>query len=441
MYYDHFGFRHPPFKITPDTSLFFPGGNRGVILEAMSYALQNGEGIIKVVGEVGSGKTMLCRMLELELPKHIEIVYLANPRLSPDNILQAIAFELNLPVTDDENRLQVMQSLQNYLLERHAANKQVVMFVEEAQSMPLATLEEIRLLSNLETNQHKLLQIVLFGQPELDDMLARPQIRQLKERITYHFNLEPLKQTEIKDYLNARLRSCGYRGRPLFTKAGINLITRYSQGLLRRANILADKALLAAYANNNRRVGRRPVMAAVRDSEFRLPWSHYLMPVGLALLLLSLSVLVYQQYRGGWPWPAGALVAPETVDNNKPHQSRANDGAVQLSDSQPTTMQRPAIGRQPIDNRNGWAEVTIGAQDVDDEQVGKTVAETSTQVGTESPGPVKYKGEQAYMAFMQASLRRLPPEEVWLDAPAPQESTCQRCTAIIYRPLQGTEEL
>src|SRR5690606_27124953 len=123
--------------------------------------------------------------------------YLANPRLSPDNILHVVAFELKLPVRQEDNRLVVMQALQEYLLQRHAENKQVVVFIEEAQSMPLATLEEIRLLSNLETNQDKLLQIVLFGQPELDDMLARPQIRQLKERITYGFKLEPLRRQEI----------------------------------------------------------------------------------------------------------------------------------------------------------------------------------------------------------------------------------------------------
>ena len=440
MYYDHFGFRHPPFKITPDTSLFFPGGNRGVILEALSYAIQNGEGIIKVVGEVGSGKTMLCRMLELELPEHIEIVYLANPRLSPDNILQAIAFELNLPVADDENRLQLMQSLQNYLLERHAANKQVVMFVEEAQSMPLATLEEIRLLSNLETNQHKLLQIVLFGQPELDDMLAKPQIRQLKERISYNFNLEPLKQTEIKDYLNARLRSCGYRGRPLFTKAGINLITRYSQGLLRRANILADKALLAAYANNNRRVGRRQVMAAVKDSEFRLPWSHYLLPVGLALLLLSLSALLYQQYRDGWPWVTMDLAAPEIAKTNKSGETR--DKQEQVDVEQPFDRQHPVIGTQPIDDRNIWAGSDSGWQTSLDKQTGMATNKSSPDVSAEAAAErVKYNGEKAYIAFMQASLRRLPPEEVWLDPPASQDSACRRCTAIIYRPLQGTEKL
>ncbi|HKK16825.1 MAG TPA: AAA family ATPase, partial [Gammaproteobacteria bacterium] len=250
MYYDYFGLNQPPFRITPDTSLFFPGGNRGAVLEAMMYAIVSGEGIVKVVGEVGSGKTMLCRMLAVELPDNVEIVYLANPSLSPDNILHAIAFELKLDVAADDDRLLVMNKLQSYLLERHAQNRQVVVFVEEAQGMPIATLEQIRLLSNLETKQNKLLQIVLFGQPELDHMIANKEIRQLKERITYSFYLSPLKQDEIRDYLNTRLRACGYRSNDPFSKSAVKAISRFSKGLLRRINILADKAMLSAYAGN-----------------------------------------------------------------------------------------------------------------------------------------------------------------------------------------------
>jgi len=137
MYYDYFGLNQPPFRITPDTSLFFPGGDRGAILEALVYGVKNGEGMVKVVGEVGSGKTMLCRMLEKELPDRVEVVYLANPSLSPENILHAIAFELKLPVQSNTSRLHVMNKLQQYLLERHSQNRQVVVFVEEAQGMPL----------------------------------------------------------------------------------------------------------------------------------------------------------------------------------------------------------------------------------------------------------------------------------------------------------------
>jgi MSHA biogenesis protein MshM len=229
MYYAHFGLKEPPFKITPNTEVFYTGGNRGAVLDALIYAITNGEGIVKVVGEVGSGKTMLCRMLQTMLPEKIESIYLANPSVAPEDVLHAIAFELQLKLPKNADRLKVMQVLQKHLLARHAAGKQVVIFVEEAQGMPLATLEEIRLLSNLETKHDKLLQIVLFGQPELDENLNQSNIRQLRERITHSFNLAPLQQKEISEYLMFRLRSAGYFGPPLFNAAAINHCSRHLQ--------------------------------------------------------------------------------------------------------------------------------------------------------------------------------------------------------------------
>jgi len=248
MYSQHFGLAKSPFRITPDPEMFFPGGNRGAVLDALVYAISRGEGIVKVVGEVGSGKTMLCRMLERELPDHCEIIYLANPRLAPDEILHAIAVELELPVPATATKLEALRALHDYLLTRHAANRRVVMFVEEAQGTPLATLEEIRLLSNLETSQDKLLQIVLFGQPELDAKLAMHEIRQLNERITFRFELAPFRTAEIRDYLNTRLRASGYRGPELFSGPAIRELARHSRGLLRRINILADKAAASVAA-------------------------------------------------------------------------------------------------------------------------------------------------------------------------------------------------
>lgn len=268
MYYAHFGLKQPPFKITPNTEFFFSGGNRGAILDALTYAIQSGEGIIKVVGEVGSGKTMLCRMLQTLLPEKVESVYLANPSVAPEDVLHAIAFELQLNLPKDADRLQVMQVLQKYLLDRHAEGRQVVIFVEEAQGMPLATLEEIRLLSNLETKYDKLLQIVLFGQPELDTNLNQTHIRQLRERITHSFNLGPLTENEVGEYLIFRLRAAGYFGPHLFSKSAIGMIAKSSEGLVRRVNILADKALLATFSDNAYQVTPKHVKAAVKDSEF-----------------------------------------------------------------------------------------------------------------------------------------------------------------------------
>lgn len=320
MYYGYFGLNQAPFKITPDTSLFFPGGNRGAVLDALIYAITSGEGIVKVVGEVGSGKTMLCRMLEVELPENVDIVYLVNPSLSPDEILHAIAFELNLGVEANEDRIKVMNKLQNFLVEKHANNHQVVVFIEEAQSMPIATLEEIRLLSNLETSQNKLLQIVLFGQPELDDMIARKEIRQLKERITYSFNLNPLKQNEIREYIYARLRSCGYRAGELFSPSAIRSITRYSKGLLRRINILADKSLLAAYAGNQNTITTRQVRQAARDSEFvsgiqRYGYAYIMVGMVTMVVLIALWAVSSDKFTGALSDTVNDIF-PENAGNN-----------------------------------------------------------------------------------------------------------------------------
>ena len=268
MYYTHFGLTQPPFKITPDTDFFYTGGSRGAILDALIYAVTQGEGIVKVSGEVGSGKTMLCRMLQDRLPPSVETVYLANPNVAPEDILYAIALELHLPVTREMGRLEVSQRVQAHLLARHEEHKRVVLFVEEAQGMPLATLEEIRLLTNLETRHDKLLQIVLFGQPELDVNLGQPQIRQLRERITHSFTLAPLSAAEIREYLMFRLRAAGYRGPDLFGREAVRLIARASRGLTRRVNILADKAMLAAFAANTHDITPKLVRAAIEDSEF-----------------------------------------------------------------------------------------------------------------------------------------------------------------------------
>jgi type II secretory pathway predicted ATPase ExeA len=318
MYYSHFGLTQAPFKITPNTEFFFSGGNRGPILEALIYAITHGEGIIKVTGEVGSGKTMLCHMLPTRLPDHIETVYIANPSVSPEEILHAIAFELQLPAARGAQRLEVMQALHDFLLKRCAEGKRVVVFVEESQSMPLATLEEIRLLSNLETRNDKLLQIVLFGQPELDDNLRRPNIRQLRERITHSFRLEALTPGEIREYLMFRMRAAGYRGPDLFSDSVVRHIARTSQGLTRRVNLIADKALLAAFSENTHTLRSKHVDAAVRDSEFSQQLPHRAAPRrlwGSAALVAAgamLGIAVYAMLQQAAQNPAIAERAPQS---------------------------------------------------------------------------------------------------------------------------------
>ena len=315
MYLEYYSLQRPPFRITPDPSLFFTGGanGRGVVLEALLYAITTGEGILKVVGEVGSVKTMLCRMLEQRLPDSVEVVYLANPKLSPHEILYAVAFELKLDVTQDTPRLVLMQKLQSFLLEQHAANRSVLVIIEEAQSMPMETLEEIRLFSNLETHQHKLMQIILFGQPELDKNLNEKNIRQLKERITHSFYLNPLTPDEVSDYIRHRLQAAGCPAPQVFSRKAEKLIAKASGGLTRRINILADKAMLAAYSESatqyrpralgnqlHPNVDVRHVRQAIRDNEQQMDGGKKLwfwITLGV-LAVIACAFALYQVFSG-----------------------------------------------------------------------------------------------------------------------------------------------
>ena len=302
LYLEHFGLCEPPFRITPHTDFFFTGANRGPTLDALIYAITQDEGIVKVSGEVGSGKTMLCRMLLERLPAQVETLYLANPSLSREEILGAIADELALPATGGTTHSR-LRALQEALVERYAQGRRVVLLIDEAHAMPAESLEEIRLLSNLEAKSAKLLQIVLFAQPELDSRLAANDMRQLRERITQHFDLMPLPLGEIGQYIEFRLRAAGYRGPQPFTPAAIELIAHASEGLSRRINILADKALLAAYSTGQYQVDTSEARTAIQDARFtpiqpitstRRPGLAITLGAGLAALAMA-GVFLYSR--------------------------------------------------------------------------------------------------------------------------------------------------
>lgn len=267
MYLEHFGLSTRPFRITPNTEFFYPGCRRGEILDALLYAVSSGEGIVKVVGEVGSGKTMLCRVLETRLPENVDSIHVLNPSLGRDEMLHTIAEELGMNVPADERAGNIIRLLRERLIAAYAAGRQVVLFIDEAQAVPLDTLEEVRLLSNLETDTHKLLQIVLLGQPELDQNLALPRTRQIRERITHSFNLPPMTRDVVREYVMFRMRTAGYRGPDPFSDEAIRMISTASRGVTRLINILADKSLLAAFAADTHSVGKAHVSAAIRDSD------------------------------------------------------------------------------------------------------------------------------------------------------------------------------
>jgi type II secretory pathway predicted ATPase ExeA len=482
VYYDYFGLKQPPFKITPDTNLFFPGGERGAILEALVYAVTSGEGIIKVVGEVGSGKTMLCRMLQKELPDSVEIVYLANPSLSPENTLQNIAFELKLPIKEHDSKLQVMQHLQDYLLEKHSRNQQVVVFVEEAQGMPIETLEEIRLLSNLETNQNKLLQIILFGQPELDEMIGRKEIRQLKERITYSFNLNPFKINDIKDYVNTRLRSCGFRAGQIFDDGAIKQIGKFSNGLVRRINILADKSMLAAYANNTSQISAKHVRQAARDSEFVTRSLPKWVPAAVLIVIFVVGALVFWQFQlrsepetiAVNPAPAServnlvtdsvVVVDERAISEPVDEPEGQNDGVEELLSGADAVDETPlnsmsnaeslkiseTLSLVTLDNANSFT-----ADSPDEANPEQKLLEESSNANTESIEVVdtiqtqliglndvfqlQDQGDSRLtdqeLTILQRQLEFLPPEAALLPDAFTTATECKLCWSIIYRPV------
>jgi MSHA biogenesis protein MshM len=267
LYLEHFGLVEPPFRITPHPDFFFDGADRGATLEGLTYAILHDEGIVKLSGEIGSGKTTLCRVLMERLPAEVETVFLANPSYSRSEILHAIAEELGRPPSDG-SAAPALRDLQAHLIELYASGRRVVVMIDEAHAMPEETLEQVRLLSNLESSRHKLLQIVLFGQPELDEALAKPSMRQLKDRITHSFRTRPLAVDEVSKYVSFRMRAAGYKGPEVFSEAAIAAIARASSGLTRRINVLCDKSLLAAFAANTHAVTPRQVRVAVADSDF-----------------------------------------------------------------------------------------------------------------------------------------------------------------------------
>jgi type II secretory pathway predicted ATPase ExeA len=317
MYHAHFGLTEAPFRITPHTDFFFAGARRGATLQALIYAITHDEGIVKVGGEVGTGKTMLCRMLMEQLPPTVVTVYLANPLLARGDILYAIADELDCTLPPGRSSA-ALRALQAHLIRLYGEGKQVVLLVDEAHAMPADTLEEIRLLSNLESQRHKLMQIVLFGQPELDEILGRTAMRQLKDRIAHHFALVPLVHTDVAAYIDFRMRAAGYRGPSVFTPTAIRRIAQASGGLTRRINMLADKSLLAAFAANRHAVGTEEAKAAIRDAHLdrggRYRAVRWLGGAGAAAVVAG--IVVFGGLRTQPPTPAVAAPAAPMVQEH-----------------------------------------------------------------------------------------------------------------------------
>lgn len=267
MYKTHFGLNTQPFGLTPDTQFFCDLPSHLEALNVLLIALHNGEGFIKITGDVGTGKTMLCRKLLNELPEPFETEYIPNPHLPPIGLLMEIASEMGIEYSPHTGQNGLMKLINDFLINSAGKGKKPVLIIDEAQSMSIETLEALRLITNLETEKQKLLQIVLFGQPELDEQLDNKAIRQLRQRITFSYALKPLTSENVADYIRHRLRVAGMGNISIFSKLAIKAMHYYSRGIPRLINILANKAMLSAYGKGYSLIGIKEVYLAALDTE------------------------------------------------------------------------------------------------------------------------------------------------------------------------------
>jgi MSHA biogenesis protein MshM len=267
MYLYHFGLTELPFTLTPNTNFFLALESHDEALAVLMTALKTGEGFIKVVGEVGTGKTLLCRKLLNEIPEHFVTAYIPNPYLNPDELRRAVAIELGVKQAQRMSVQLLTQRIQNRLLELHAQGHSVVLILDEAQALPEDSLEALRLFTNLETETRKLLQVVLFAQPELDQRLAQTEFRQLRQRITFSYQLRAMKVEEVQQYIQHRLQVAGYKGAVLFSASLCKKITKASQGIPRVVNILCHKMLMLTYGQGNYQMTKKQLAAAIKDTE------------------------------------------------------------------------------------------------------------------------------------------------------------------------------
>lgn len=266
MYEAHFGLKEHPFGLTPDTSFFYGCTAYQEALNTLLIAAQSGEGFIKVTGEVGTGKTMLCRKFLDTLDARFITAFIPNPYISPETLLLALADELKVKLPAHNDPHQTLKAINRALIAFANEQKSVLVLLDEAQAMPLETLESLRLLTNLETEKRKLLQVVLFGQPELNAKLRDKSVRQLAQRITFQYELPALSGDEVHAYLDYRLHIAGYRGGPLFALAAVHRLHRAGRGIPRLINILAHKALMLAYGEGRQSITIQDIQAAARDT-------------------------------------------------------------------------------------------------------------------------------------------------------------------------------
>ncbi len=315
MYLEFYGLNEPPFSITPDPRFVYLSERHRDALAHLLFGIGQGGGggFVQLTGEVGTGKTTLCRLLLEQLPENTRVALVLNPRLSPEELLETICEELRIDLVGKRGSLKsLVDALNHHLLDAYAQGLRVVLIIDEAQNLSVAALEQVRLLTNLETPTQKLLQILLLGQPELRDMLARDDLRQLAQRITARFHLTPLDADETEAYLRHRFAVAGGQRFP-FSKLAVKRIHAHSGGVPRLVNIIAERSLLAGYAHDEAQIGERWVDRAAREALAprlsRLPKPTLAMGVGAALTLGLAAFLLWPRTPAPKPAPVPTKTA------------------------------------------------------------------------------------------------------------------------------------
>lgn len=272
MYLYHFGIKEFPFTLTPNTQFFFGLPSHNEALTVLKTALMAGEGFIKVTGEVGTGKTLVCRKLLNSMSKNFVAAYIPNPFLSPIELRHAVASELQVKLPSGSDQQSFTQAIHHKLVEIRKSGKSAVLIIDEAQALPDESIEALRLMTNLETETSKLMQVVLFGQPELNEKIAQPKLRQLRQRITFSYELAPLDADQIFQYVNHRMQVAGYnKSAMVFPKSICKKLLKASQGTPRVVNTICHKALMLAYGEGESAVAGKHIVLAASDTEAARP--------------------------------------------------------------------------------------------------------------------------------------------------------------------------
>jgi len=349
MYLEYFGLREAPFSIAPSPRYLYMSRRHQEALAHLLFGIQGEGGFVLLTGEVGTGKTTICRCLLGQMPASCDVAYIFNPRLSVEELLATLCVEFGIQGAPASASVKVFVDCINaHLLDAHAGGRQAVLIIDEAQNLSVDVLEQIRLLTNLETDACKLLRVILLGQPELREMLARPQLRQLAQRILARYHLDALDKTEVAEYVQHRLAVAGCR-RPLFTHSALTRLYRLSGGVPRVINVLCDRALLGAYAQGRERVDRAILQHEAAEVRPRTSfWSRRPRLAPFTVLVLALAL------AGGWTWFAPRRQAmPEQVQGSP------------QGPPVPATRLGGAAGERAVESDPAWLDDALAASTVE----------------------------------------------------------------------------